>query len=229
MPNATHQLLLKSEEAFSTALVTMVLDDFGVEALTWAPQTIVMELETNYQTQISSANLDRLMAGIHLVTSNSFYVSLPDFNDLCNVLSWEPITPGVFIPADAASCAWGITEAMLLSPPDDLDNAFTDEIRAYVGAAVKEEGILSPPDVLRIADLDKEVERRVRYDFTDDPVMFEAIFTNEADKTKEINEFIKKRLRALVTQLSSLHLKNGSVEQIAEKMLKALPVGPKPL
>ena len=182
-----------------------------------------MELEENNSTEVSHESFDRLMAGVALLTSNSFYNSLPDFNDLCNVLSWEPVTPGVFIPSDAASCAWGITEGILLSPPEDEDNAFTEEIRAYVGALIKQEGILVPPDVLRIANFDKSLLSKVRFDYSDDPEMFSGIYQVEEEKTQEINEFIKKRLRAMVMQIGALKLRNGNVEDIARKMLSALP------
>ena len=219
----THQILLKGEDGFSTALAAILIDDFGTEALTWASQTIIMELESMYQTELSVSSVDRLMTAVHLLTSNSFYTSLPDFNDLCNVLSWEPLTPGVFVPSDAASCAWGITEAMLISPPEDENQAFNEQTIGYISEVLKDEGILNPPDVLRIAKLGKSLESKIRYDFSDDPVMFEAIFQVEASKTEEINNFIKKRLRALALQLGSLKLRNGNVEDVVSKMLNALP------
>src|SRR4051812_21258144 len=102
MSNAIHQKLLQGDEAFATSLVALLLDDFGTEALAWAPKTIIMELETIYSVSISQSSVDRLMSAVHLLTSNSFYSLLPDFNDLCNVLSWEPVTPDVFVPADSA-------------------------------------------------------------------------------------------------------------------------------
>lgn len=222
MTHPVHQQLLRGDDAFATTLVAIAVDHFGTEITTWTPATIVAEVETDFNVLMSHAAVDRLMAGVQLLTSNTFYTQVPDFNDLCNVLAWEPVTPGVLVPTDAASAAWGITEAMMLAPPDDMENAFSDQVKAFIGALVKEEGILNPPDVLRLAKVDKDLVSRVNYDYSDDPEMFGAINKVEEGKTNDINNFIKNRLRGLVMQLSSLRLKNGNVENIAEKMLANL-------
>ncbi len=215
--------LLHTEDAFATTMVALLIDDFGTEALTWTPKTIIMELETIHGVVPKQGNIDRLMAAVYLLTSNSFYISLPDFNDICNILSGDLATPGMFQPADAAACAWGITEAMLLAPPDDEDEAFTEEIAAYVGEALSREGIINPPDVLRIAHYDKELQSKIHAEYSDDPIMFSAIYKSEQSKTDEINDYIKKRLQALVLQLDELPLKNGSTKQVVQLMLNSLP------
>lgn len=223
MAHPAYQKLLKSNEAIATTLVTMLIDEFGTECLNWAPKTIIMEVEEHHHVTPIQGNIDRMMAGIHLLTSNSFFTSLPDFNDLCNILAGEPTQPGVFIPADAASCAWGITEAMLLSPPEDEEQVFTEDIRAFVGEVLSSEGIMTPPDVLRIAHFDKDLVRKVQGEYTDDPDMFTGIYKVEESKTSDINTFIQTRLRSLVQQLASMPLRNGNVSLIVDKMLRVLP------
>lgn len=219
----TYQELLLSDQAFTTTLVTMLVDIYGTECFSWAPETILLELESDLHVQPAPGNVDRMMAGKHLLTSNSFYTSLPDFNDLCSILSGEPLTAGVFVPADAASIAWGITEALFLSPPHDMNSAFTDDIRAFIGEVVKDEGIITPPDVLRIAKIDKDLMKQINYDFSEDVDIFSGIFQNEKEKTDNINHFVKMRLRSLIFQLSELPLKHGSAVELAEKMLQQLP------
>ena len=214
---------LKKDDAYATTMVTILIDEFSTEALTWTPKTIIMELESMFGVIPKQGNIDRLMAGVHLMTTNSFYTSLPDFNDLCNVLSGDHPSPDVWQPTDAASCAWAITEAMLIAPPEDTDSAFTDDIRAYMGILLQKEGILNPPDVLRIAHYDKKADGKVRYDYEDDPEMFSAIYKTEQSKTEEINGFIKRKLKDLATQLLHIPLKSGSTEKIVELMLNSLP------
>lgn len=215
--------MLKANNATTTALVAMLIDQFGTECLTWAPRTLLLEIQDHFHTMPIQGNIDRIMAGVHLLTSNSFYVSLPDFNDLCIVLSGEHLQPGVFIPADAAACAWGITEASLLAPPDEGEQGYTEDIKAFVGAVVTGEGIMVPPDMLRVAHFDKDITQKVKYDYSDDEEMFGGIYQAEQSKTEDINRFVQTRLRSLVEQLASLPLKQGNVEAIAEKMLRALP------
>lgn len=220
-PRAFTRQILLDANAFATTLVVALTDFYGTEFFAWAPQTIRMETEEDFGFRWPDANFDRLMAGVALVTTDRFYKSLPDFIEICNVLSGSAVTPGVFDPADAAECAWGITEALLLGPPDD-EEAFTEEIRAYIGKVVEMEGIITPPDILRIGIVDNNRKYKVQTDFSDDPEMFNAIWDIEAGKTDDINQLIKERLTLLVTQLGSLKLKNGETADIAKKMLANL-------
>lgn len=234
MPNLNqphmHQVFT-DPNSFATTLVVCLMDIYGPDAFSWAPETIRREIEEDFGVQWPRANFDRLMAGIAMVTTDTFYKNLPDFIELCNILSGAPATPGVFAPADAADCAWGITEAILLSPPDE-EEPFIEEIRAYVGKVVEMEGILSPPDILRLGILSQDHKIKAHNNFSDDPEMFNAIWGTEQDKTDDINDLVKGRLTLLVQQLGSLRLRNGSTGKIAQQMLKnlsALPAGGHPL
>ena len=212
--------------SFATTLLTLFIDTYGTEAMDWDPMTISSEIEQDFAVKLDRAVFDRLMAGIVIVSTDSFFSKLPDFINVCNVLSGDSFDPTVFDPADAGECAWGMTEALLLSPPDDnVDEPFDQEIVDYIGEALKDEGILTPPDILKIglkSDY-QDLISRVQYDFSDDPEMFNAIFDTEKSKTEDINGLVKARLTALVQQLNSLPLNNGDASGAAKKLLKALP------
>ncbi len=210
-------------ESFSTTMILVLVDVYGTEVFTWAPETIKMEIEDDFSIKMPVINFDRLMAGVALVTSDRFYKSLPDFIDLCNILSGAAAHPGIFDIADAGECAWGITEALLLSPPDTKDqNPFTKEICAYVGKMLDMEGIIEAPDILRIAVREKDLKAKIHNDFSDDPEMYSAIWSSERDKTDDINQMVKDRLFAMITQVSMLQLANGDVSDMSKKMLDAL-------
>lgn len=207
--------------AIGTVLLVMLLDEYGADAMQWTPDTIAMELHDDLNVQLAGDNLSKLMTTIQLCTSDEFYKLLPTFNEFCSILAGEAHLPGVFIPADAAACAWGITEAFLLNPPDD-DEPFTDEIRAYIGHICKEEGIIRPPDVLRIAIHDPNLIGQLQTDFADDPEMFSAIDHAEQEKTNEITNFLKSRIRQLSFDLERLPLKSGNTREITRKIVAAL-------
>ncbi len=210
-------------DSFATTLVICMIDTYGTEFLSWSPQTIRMESEDDFGVEWPQANFDRLMAGMALLTTDSFYNSLPDFIDICNILSGAPATPGVFDPADAAECAWGIAEAILLCPPEEEEgDIFSDEIRAYIGKITEMEGMILPPDILRLGLRDTDHQVKVNNTYSDDPEMFQAIWDMEASKTEDINSLMKERLALLISQLSNLHLANGSTENVAKKMLANL-------
>lgn len=228
-----YKLVANDPHAFATTLVTCLVDAYGTEALEWSPQTLRTELAEDWGATWPGSNFDRLMAGIALVTSNSFYKSLPDFIELCLVLSGAPFTPTQWVPADADDCAWGVTEALLLAPPESHDDEpFTPDIRHYVGEVLRTEGIVNPPDILRIALSDVDAAARVHENFSDDAVMSEGIWQYDAAKTEDINQLTKERLELLVEQLANLHLRNGDTGQVASKMLanlKSRPAGGSPL
>lgn len=207
-----------SQETFGAVLLALFLDAFGTEALEWDPGTIAMEIEDEFNVDLPSGTFDRLMVAIHILTTDRFYKSLPDFITFCNVLDGEEYRPDVFDPADAEEVAWGITEAVLISPPDESDpEPFSDEIRAYIGAVLDREGIINPPDILRIALRAARVSPSIG-DFSDDPEMFNAVYDLEAGKTEDINRTIVLRTQLLAEQLAALNLQNGNAKQVAEML-----------
>jgi hypothetical protein len=205
--------------SFATTLVTLFHDAYAaaaadpddeggprvIEAYSWHPETILLEVESDFGVQLPRANFDRLMAGIHLLTSDSFYRNLPDFVDLCVVLAGGLFDPAYLDLPDAGDVAWAVTEALLLSPPDG-DEPFSEEILAFIGKVADQEGITNPPDVLRLGTRDPGLAARVASATADDPEVSTAAGAAEAAKTEEINSRIKTGLRAIIEQLGRLDL-----------------------
>jgi len=222
MPKDILQEAWTSRETFATVLLTLFLDRFGTEALEWDPATIVLELEEEFDIKLPQLAMDKLLTAIQILTTDRFFKSLPDFVAFCNVLGGDTFDPRTFDPADAEEVAWGITEAMLISPPDESDpEPFTDEIRAYIGAVLDQEGILNAPDILRIALRQARVAPSIE-DFSDDPDMFHAIYDVEQGKTEDINQTILLKTKLLAAQLAALQLKNGNTQQVAKLLQESL-------
>jgi hypothetical protein len=205
-----------SRETFASVLLTLFLDRFGTEALEWEASTIALEIEEEFDVDLSRLSFDKLMVAVQILTTDRFHKSLPDFIEFCNVLNGDIYDPNTFDPADAEDVAWGITEALLIAPPDDDDpEPFTAEIRAYIGAVLDQEGIINAPDILRIALRKARVSPAIG-DFSDDPEMFSAIYEVEAGKTEEINQTIRTKTQILAAQLAALHLTNGNTQSVAK-------------
>lgn len=209
----------KSRDTFASVLLTLFLDKFGTEALTWDPTTITLEIEDEFDVELPQISLDKLFVGIQILTTDRFYKSLPDFITFCNVLSGDTYRPDMWDPADAEEVAWGVTEALLIYPPEDDDDApFTDEIRAYIGTVLDQEGLINPPDILRIALRQARINPSID-DFSDDPTMFNAVYDLEEGKRADIEHTIRMRTKTLAAQFRALRLENGQVDQIV-KMLE---------
>lgn len=212
-----------SPESFATTLLMLFVDAYGTDGFQWHPETIQMEIEEDFRLKLPPANFDRLMTAINLITGDDFYKSLPDFIMYCNVLSGDTYDPRTWDPADAAEIAWGITEGLLINPPDERDDSpFTDEIVAYIGHALNAEGIMTPPDVLKIAVRDNDPEAFVAGQYSDDPLMFDSIYDLEQSKTAEINQLIVANIQRLASQLESLPIRSGSTSGAVQQMLQGL-------
>jgi hypothetical protein len=121
-------------------------------------------------------------------------------------------------PADAEEIAWGVTEALMIEPPDENDpDPFTNEIRSYIGAVLDSEGIINPPDMLRIAMRNNNVSKNMT-DFSDDPEMFNAVYDLEAGKTEDINNTLRMKTKLLAEQMAALNLKNGNTQNVVEML-----------
>lgn len=208
---------IRNPQTFTTSLLTIALDRFGTELLEWHPTTIGMEIADEFQVPLPPLNRDKLMCGIGLLTSDDFYRRLPIFVQYCNVLSGSRFMPGIVDPADVDECAWGLTEALIISPPDPQDDEpFDDEIRYYIGGVLNDEGIKSPPDILRLGLWDEQPA------FSDsmlsDPEMFQMQFEVQASEAAQIEQMLKTRLKQLIEELQSLPLQNGDSSNILAKM-----------
>lgn len=211
-----------------TTLLVLFLDTYGTEALDWDPMTVHHEVQDDFGVTLPGPALDRLMAAVAVVTTDRFRTSLPDFIHLCNVLGGDSFDPTEFDPADAAECAWGVTEALLLDPPeDDEEEPFHDDIVRYIGEACTAEGLMQPPDVLRIGLRDdaRDLVNRVSSEYSDDPAMFNAIWDMERSRVDDINRIIRERLTLLVKQLEGLPLENGDTKDVVQRMMANLPKG----
>jgi len=228
--------MLTGEGTYGTTLLVWCVDRWGMECLQddddldrgpWRAETFKTMLEDAAGVRIPKANLDKLMAAVCILTTDLFFKDVKRFIDLCNVLSGDDFQPDEFDPADTAECAWGITEALLLSPPDDSDpEPFCDDIRYYVAFVLREEGFVTAPDVLKIA-VDADWSDQISYSFSDDPEMFSAVYSKQTEKTDEISDVIRQGLTDLFEQLSALKLKTGNVDGIKERVARMLRAKPK--
>lgn len=208
------QEMWRSPETFASVLLAAYLDAFGTEALDWDPTTATLEIEQEFDVDLPQGSLDKLMVAVQLLTTDKFYRGLPDFITFCNVLSGDEYRPDMWDPADAEEVAWGITEAMIIYPPEDNElEPFNDEIRAYIGAVLDSEGLMNPPDILRIALRTARVSPNME-DFSDDPAMFNAVYDLEEGKKEDINQTIINRTKRLADQFAALKLQNGKTEEM---------------
>lgn len=208
---------LADPDAFTTTLIAIVIEAYGTEGLSWSPETLQLELQEDFHVPVPKINMDKLVVGIALLTSDDFYCRTSRFISMCNVLAGSELSPA-FDKADATEVAWGMTEAMLLAPPEN-DEPFNKEIRYYIGQVLAEEGIHHPPDLLRVGILPDQFVGSVEGLDAEDPEMFAAQFQVRADRSAEIKEMLEDNVNELLQQLSEF----SGIK--AEELLKRMRAG----
>ena len=178
-----------------------------------------MQITADFNVQLPKENFDKLMAGTQILTTDYFYSKLPEFIQLCNIFSGDDFDPTVFDPADSFEMAWAMTEVMMLDPPETR-NPFSEEICAYIGEVLKEEGFITAPDVLKIG-LKEDLSAQVASDFADDPEMFQAITETQTGKADEIEQALAENLKMLWIQLNAIPLKHGDTADLLKRLQKS--------
>lgn len=209
-------------EATATTLAVLFLDRFGTAGLEWDPETVAEEVEDEEGVALPVPNRDRLLAAITVLTTDFFYHDVRAFETLCNVLCGSTFDPHVWDPAEAAECAWGITEVLLLEtlvfgPPDE-PGPFSPAVTAYVREATRRAGIADPPDVLAVGGR----PARAAADYSDDPPLAAEMAAASAGRAAAVTAVVRGRLGMLIDQLEELPLSSGTATEVASQLRNAL-------
>jgi hypothetical protein len=210
-------------DMYATSLFVLFVDYFGeevdeyehMECLNWAPATIALEIRDEFNLEIPAENFHKLMAAIAIKTSDDFFTRPRRFIELCNILAGDDFDPTIFNPATVPEMAWGMTEALLLEPPE-AGEEFNPVIRGYIGFMLEQASIVNPPDILAIA-LHRDDYNDPLSSFSDDPEMYSAISETLTDKTTELTDLIKDNLQELIAQLANLPLSRGNAEEFVNR------------
>ncbi len=206
---------LLNRDSYATVLAVIALDTFGIECCYWTRGTLAAEFLADFNVLPPAANLDKMMAAFAILTTDQFFKSTAHFIQFCNVLCGDTFDPFEFDPATVLEMSWAITEALILSPPDE-DEPFTDDIRHYIGARLKYEGFVRPPGILRIALFDEPL-RDALEDYADDPELQAAARKVRQDPATRIEWLVRENVQELLDQLEKLPLTNGdAVKAVGE-------------
>lgn len=220
-PVFIQRALLLAEDSFATVLLILVVDKYGPDVLTWAPATIRMELEQDFQLKLPKENLDKIMAAITVVTTNFFYKDVTRFIEICNIFAGDNFQPDVFDPADTGEILLGVSEAILLYPPneDPEDSEFSAEVRGYIQKVLNRDGIMKPFSVLRLA-FSKDQSTHVDVAYADDPEMYQAVYSSQQEKTDGLKQVYLENMASLKEQLVMLPVRGGDTKEVVQQLDK---------
>lgn len=214
---------LTDKDTYTTTLVCIFIDVYGIEKLnSWAPETIIAELEDDFDVDIPEYNIDKLMTGLDILKTNRFFFSLPDFMRACCVMTGYANNKILILP-EVEDIAWGLTEALFLNPPEENENAFSEEIKAYIAWCLRQEGLLTIPNVLKVAISDyKDLLTQAKHEFSDDPIFYQSIVQFEASKEDIINQFVMDNIKKLLLQLKDIPFQNANQKFLEKSVTKII-------
>jgi len=205
--------LLNNDNVFASVILAICVNSFGTECFDWEPDTLIMELEEDFNIQLSQVNRDKLNAILTVITTDQFYKDPVVFWQVGNVLSG---TPANFVtgadPLTVDEAAWAAVEAALIDMPDgDLPQpSYSSQVSAMVGAILKSEGFSRPPQFLKFATMP---ERHQAMDLDSESGQEERMNRLEEDLTEGIRE----QLDELNLQLRQLPFAERSTPPDATK------------
>lgn len=200
--------MLSDKESIGTTLLIGLMDRFGTEMLNWAPETLTKEVHSEFGVMIPAVNQDKLNALVTCLTTDMFYSNLDVFLQTCRSLSGTEAEFETFDPADSHEMAWGITEISLVDPPEKTDR-FNDEIRSYIGLKLTDEGLTSPPMVLKsFADM-PDLTQDINDSLDGDGIEAKAYWSSQQETKIAIEVFVASRLQRLAESLNQLPLQSA--------------------
>ena len=215
--NRSKQILLNKPGLFMSTLITIVVDEYGTEALDWDIETIKMELETDGNMKIPADNLTKLACGLMVMKSDSFFWNLPDFITTCNIASNDLDSLTLWNPADAYEITSTVAEVMILNPPELVDGKppFSEEIISYIEVALKDIGCLTPPNCLGFINRDHLMMEDIGT-VQDDPTLFAASYQMAQDSSDELLQYEANVMAALKAELQSIEYEHAKGESNGE-------------
>lgn len=194
--------LLGSDSTYATVLVAICIDSFGTECFDWDPESLLLELEEDYNVQLSPANRDKINGFLTALTTDQFHTDPFVFWQVGNALSGSPGDFQVGAdPLTVDEAAWAVVEISLSDMPDDGQEqpTFSPDVASMVGAVLQEEGFSSPPQFLKFAEIPPRKPAM-------DPETEQALAARHSRLEEEMVEAVQQRLQELNLQLQQLPL-----------------------
>jgi hypothetical protein len=179
--------------------MALALDAYGTECLEWDPDTLISEVQQDNSVDLPQVNKDKLSAMMTLLTTDSFYRDPIVFYQTCLCFNERPCNfQGFNDDLSAADMAWVVTEAGL----NDVDekghmSEFSDDVAAFVGVVLRQDGFFSPPQILSFAKMRPP---------NLDRASAQAQSVRDQNAHRDLEQYLQVQLESLNLELSSLPL-----------------------
>ena len=206
-----YQQALQSHDASATLIHTILREKYGEEAYDWDPVTVALEVQADFQCEMSSESMDKYCAISTVMTSDAFFRRLDAFLGICNTLNSGAPSFDVFDPTTIEEISWAVTEVALnreLLP-------FSYAVKAYVRKLLDDDGYTPAqyPDVIK-----ELLDGTPDTDAVREAAKEELKPPNAGDANRSnIEEYISEQLTDLVTGFNRIQGLKGLDELILSR------------
>lgn len=202
--------ILTSPSTLATVLHSIAYKAFGEEMYDWEPETLELEINEEFEVEIPSVNLDKLMALISAITTDAFYRDWVAFFSICKILNGDDSPMDASDPLLPPEMAWAVTEVRL---NDDSTPNWSPDVARIVGVSLEEDGFISPPPMLAFAKFGE------RYIGSDTPADMHQDALANTEHVKVVEEYIELQSLLLFKQLAALPwMTEQKLEQIQSEI-----------
>lgn len=138
----THKQILEDEKAPVLALLRLVIKEYGNECFEWEPMVLKMQLQEDFDCEITDLQSDKIQAGIVILTTDQYETYVTVFETINYLINHQHDNLDELNPLEPEELISGLTEAYLIRG-EQLD--FSPEVRVYAGQIFYEYGMHQPP------------------------------------------------------------------------------------
>lgn len=207
---------LESADTEVSVIGAILLDLYETDVFEWEPETLRVSLQEDLRVRWNRLLADKIMAFQLTFTTDQFFTSPTAFAVLCRPFNNESasfMSPEI---PDTGQMVWAVTETALLLGEDYSAQTFNDDVARFVGAALQQDGIYTPPPTLKFAILPERYPEGVPQSPETLP---ERSMRHEA-AYREAERYVAVKLKSLSEHLMAVPISQRSEQ--AESVLSRL-------
>jgi len=202
--------VLHSPDCFGITALCVALRQFGWEAHTWIPDTIIQRLEEEYD-ELPLTTLNKLFAALTVLTTDYYWTRPNVFIVVTNSLS-TGVAEDEAIICDFLGTCWAIQEANLIFPPDPQILTLSGNVLEYIKQLGLREGYLRAPKHLWAVGVGYDESQTALSAFAADPEFYRAIVEVQQEILGQLEADLDTVFTRLLDQLTYLGFNNDIIK-----------------
>lgn len=209
--------VLKDLSTPATALLVLLIDEYGTEWFDWEPETLEHEIQARWRVALPAHNRDKIWALVTMLTTNQFYRNLDCFVHTCNALNDRGSDFQNFDPPSVSDIAWAVAESTMIDPPEPRDESrqFSPEVVHLMSLTMDQEGFSRSPKILAKYASPTGDESKLQVVLDGDGIDYKAYWTDQERKRVEVDQYVASRLAETLDLMGRLPLRHADPEAIA--------------